>query len=61
MQVNVHIHVMLEHTIGKFIARDELVEALIDEVQGVGTLFIDDTEHEIADAWEVEPPAKGAA
>ena len=57
----INITVEVSHVEGKFIARDELVEALIDELTGIGTLSIEESEYEIGDAFEAAPQPKGAA
>lgn len=46
------INVSCEKTQGKFVGKDELMEACVEEIQEPGTLYVDESEYEIVE-WDV--------
>ena len=52
--MKIHIEVTLDHTGGARPLKHEVVQALVEEVEGISVLWVDDAEYTINEAREKE-------
>jgi predicted SpoU family rRNA methylase len=52
MKITLTVEVELTHLTGKFISKDDVADALCEEITDPGTVYVEETEYEVAD-WNV--------
>lgn len=55
MKIQLTVTVEVSHTEGKFVSKDEIADALLEDVQGAdpGDVYVDESVY-VVDAWEAE-------
>lgn len=53
--IKIIVEVEVEKTTGKFVAKDEIAEQIVESIEGAdpGSLYVDESEYEVV-AWQVE-------